>query len=79
MATIEVNIREDSLFLEELGKQKLQEIVQQYVDFKQFEMAAQQVNKAMDKATEENGINWNEEFENIRQEAWEEYKAKRGL
>ena len=79
MTTIEINIEEDGSFLEELGKQKLQEMVQQYIDFKQFELISQHIDEGMKQATQESGIDWEMEFEKTRQEAWEEYKIKRGL
>ena len=59
-----------------LGIERVKQLIQRKIDFEEFRLAAEQIRQAMDEATD---VNWEVEFEQARQQAWDEYKQKRRL
>ena len=76
MTTIQIEVKDD--LVKSLGLMKIRKLIQDKLDVQEFGLAADHLKKAMDEAAAE-GVNWEKEFEQIRQESWEEYKIKRDI
>ena len=71
---IEIEVKEG--FLQQLGIERAREILKNRMDAEEFRLAAEHVYQAMDEAAKE-GVDWKAEFEQVRQQSWEEYQIKR--
>lgn len=75
MATIQIQVK-DSV-LQRLGAERLQQLINDTINAEEFRLAGEHVHAAMAEAAEL-GIDWDTEFDQARQQAWEEYKRQRG-
>ena len=71
---IEIEVKDG--FLQQLGIERAREILQNRMDAEEFRLAATRIHQAMDEAAKE-GVDWETEFEQARQQSWEEYQNKR--
>lgn len=72
---LEIEVRDE--VVQQLGKERLRDLVQAKIEAEEFRIAAEEIRKSMDEAAT-NGVDWDAEFEQARLQAWEEYKQKRG-
>lgn len=74
MTTIQIQVQDD--VVQRLGIERIKQLVQRKLDAEEFRLAAEHIEQAMDTATD---VDWDAEFEQARQQTWDEYKQKRGL
>lgn len=74
MTTIQIQVQDE--IVHRLGVERIKQLVQHTIDAEEFRLSAEHIRQAMNMASD---IDWEAEFENARQEAWREYKQKRGL
>lgn len=74
--TIEIQVNDD--FVQRLGIERVRKMLQDRLDAEEFRLAADHIHQAMDEAAQE-GVDWEAEFEQVRQQSWEEYQKKRSL
>lgn len=74
MTTIQIQVQDD--VVQRLGIERIKQLIQRKIDFEEFRLATEHIEKATDEATD---VNWDAELELIRQQTWDEYKQKRGL
>ncbi|MBO0932847.1 hypothetical protein [Fibrella aquatilis] len=72
--TIQIDVNDD--VLRQLGEERLRQMIQDKVHAEEFRLAADSIKQDMDIAANQ-GVDWNNEFDRARQDAWEEYKQKR--
>ncbi|TAE25831.1 MAG: hypothetical protein EAZ91_18620 [Cytophagales bacterium] len=73
--TIQIEVSDD--VVQRFGIGHIQKIVENRISAEDFWLLAQHIGQSMDEAATQ-GVNWDTEFEQARQEAWEEYKQRRG-
>ena len=74
MTTIQIQVQDD--VVQRLGIERIKQLVQRKLDAEEFRLGAAHIKQAMDAATD---VDWDAEWEQVRQQAWDEYKQKRGL
>jgi hypothetical protein len=71
--TIQIDIKDD--LLRKLGQERLQHLIQEKIKAEETRFAAHQIRQSLEEAA----VDWDADFEQARQETWDEYKQKRGL
>jgi len=71
MKTIKVNVQNDLIAL--VGEEGIKKLIEDELVFQKFRILEQKIQNALS----ETDINWEEEFEKKRQEAFEEYQQRR--
>ncbi len=74
--TIQIDVNDQ--FVQQLGEERLRQLVQAKVRAEEFRLAANRISQTLDEAAT-TGVDWEAEFEQARQETWEEYKRKRNI
>lgn len=71
MKTIQVNVQNDLIAL--VGEEGIKKLIEDELAFQKFRILEQKIQNALSQTD----INWKEEFEKKRQEAFEEYQQRR--
>lgn len=72
MTTIQLQIQDD--LVQRLGIQAVKQLLQEELSYQRFKLLENRIQTAMHEATD---VNWPQEFEEARQQAYEEYRQKR--
>ncbi|WP_080239114.1 hypothetical protein [Spirosoma rigui] len=72
MATIQLHVQDD--FIQQLGVGAVRQLLEEELTYQRFRLTENRIQSAMHEAQD---VNWEEEFENARQKAYEEYLQKR--
>ena len=72
MTTIQLQIQDD--FIQQLGVGAVKQLLEEELTYQRFKLIENRIHSAMHEARD---VNWEEEFENARQKAYEEYRQKR--
>lgn len=74
MATIQLHVQDD--LIQQLGVDAVQQLLEEELIYQRLKLIESRIQSAMHDARD---VNWKEEFENARQQAYEEYRQKRQL
>lgn len=74
MTTIQIQVQDD--VVQRLGVERVKQLIRHKIDAEEFRLAAEHIKQAMDEVID---VDWEIEFEQVRQQTWDEYKQKRGL
>jgi hypothetical protein len=72
MATIQLHVQDD--LIQQLGIGAVKQLLEEELTYQRFRLIENRIQSAMHEAQD---VNWEEEFENARQKAYEEYRQKR--
>ncbi|QJW89180.1 hypothetical protein HNV11_07130 [Spirosoma taeanense] len=72
MTTIQLQVQDD--LIQELGLGAVKRLLEEELDYQRFKLLESRIQTAMHEAE---GVDWTEEFENARQQAYKEYQQKR--
>lgn len=72
MATIQLHVQDD--LIQQLGVDAVQQLLQEELIYQRLKLIESRIQSTMHDARD---VNWEEEFENARQQAYEEYRQKR--
>lgn len=72
MTTIQLQIEDD--LVQQLGLGAVQQLLEEELVYQRVKLLENKIQTAMHKAV---GVNWQQEFEEARQQAYEEYRQKR--
>ncbi|GAB2602432.1 hypothetical protein [Spirosoma areae] len=74
MATIQLQIQDD--LIQQLGIGAVKQLLEEELNYQRFKLLENSIQTAMHEAVD---VNWPQEFEDARQQAYEEYQRKRKL
>ncbi|QDK78754.1 hypothetical protein EXU85_09100 [Spirosoma sp. KCTC 42546] len=72
MATIQLQVQDD--LIQQLGLGAVKQLLEDELMFQRIKLLESRIQSAMHDATD---VNWQQEFEDARQQAFEEYREKR--
>ena len=73
MQTVKFKIEDELITL--FGKEKIKKLIEEELEYQKFKLLEEKIHKSLD----ESGLDWENELEVSREEAFEEYKEKRSI
>ena len=74
MTTIDIQIQDD--LIQQMGVKAVKQLLEEELVYQRFKLLENRIQSAMHEAVD---VNWSQEFEEARQQAFEEYQQKRKL
>ena len=73
-----IQIEVNDAVVQQIGEERLKQLVRDRVKAEEFRLATYGLRQTLNEAATK-GVEWEAEFEQARQETWEEYKRKRDI